>query len=52
MEVIDLTEEEAALWIEKVQGIQDEYSENMNSLGLEDALDTVKTLADKYNGIY
>ena len=52
MEVFDLSAEETALWIEKVQGIQDEYSASMDSLGLDDALDTVKTLAEKYNGIY
>jgi TRAP-type C4-dicarboxylate transport system substrate-binding protein len=52
MEVFDLSAEETALWIEKVQGIQDEYSASMDSLGLDDALDTVKTLAGKYNGIY
>ena len=53
MEVIELTDEESAIWIDRVTGIQDEYTESMKSQGLDDsALDLVKSLADKYNGIY
>ncbi|MBN2557390.1 MAG: TRAP transporter substrate-binding protein [Clostridia bacterium] len=53
MEVIDLSQEEAARWIEKVSPIQDEYQSVLSSLGIEeDVLGLVKSLADKYNDIY
>lgn len=52
MEVIELSSDEAALWVEKVAVIQDEYTSRINELGLDSALDTVKSLAEKYNEIY
>ncbi|MFO7611016.1 MAG: TRAP transporter substrate-binding protein [Clostridia bacterium] len=53
MEVIDLSEEEAARWIEKVSPIQDDYQSVLSSLGIEeDVLGLVKSLADKYNKIH
>jgi TRAP-type transport system periplasmic protein len=49
-EVINLDEEEARLWIEKIEPIQADFVERMNELGLpgEDILTTVKELAEQY----
>ncbi len=53
MEEIILSDAEAAKWIEKVTPIQDTYSENIKSLGVDtDVMELVKSLAEKYNGIY
>jgi TRAP-type C4-dicarboxylate transport system substrate-binding protein len=54
MEVIELSEDEMALWISKVEPIQMEYVEEMNGKGLngQEILDTVKKLADEYNKDY
>jgi len=52
MEEIILSEEEAARWIEKVTPLQDEYTERVKDLTDEDVMELVKSLADKYNGIY
>lgn len=53
MEEIILSDEEAARWIEKVAPIQDTYNETIKALGIDtDVMDLVKTLADKYNGMY
>jgi len=49
-EVITLSEDEAALWIERVQPIQNDFVVKMNQMGFDgDAiLETVKTLAGQY----
>lgn len=53
MEVIDLSEEEAQIWIDRVSPIQEDYMEAIKSAGLDEtALDLVKSLAEKYNAIY
>lgn len=52
MEEITLSDEEAAKWIEKVIPLQDEYMENIKSVTDEDVMSVVKSLADKYNGMY
>lgn len=52
MEEIILSEEEAARWIEKVTSLQDEFMENIKSVTDESVMDLVKSLAEKYNGIY
>lgn len=54
MEVIDLSEEEAAKWISIITPIQDEFVARMNEKGLDgqDILDTVKELAEQYNQEY
>ncbi|MGI6647884.1 MAG: TRAP transporter substrate-binding protein [Bacillota bacterium] len=54
MQVIDLTPAETELWINRVKPIQDEFVNNLNQQGLngQEALDTVKQLADKYNQLY
>ncbi len=54
MEVIELSEDEMALWISKVEPIQMEYVEEMDGKGLngQEILDTVKKLADEYNKDY
>lgn len=54
MQELKLTEEEANKWIAAVKPIQDEFVANMTQKGLpgQQALDTVKALADKYNQEY
>jgi len=53
MEVIELTDEETALWIEKVKPIQDAFAAKMKEMGIEeDVLAVVKELAEKYNNQY
>jgi TRAP-type C4-dicarboxylate transport system substrate-binding protein len=54
MKEIKLSEEETNKWIALVKPIQDEYIANMNQKGLpgQQALDVVKSLADKYNQQY
>ena len=52
MEEILLTDTEAAKWIEKVTPLQDEFEESIKSVTDEDVMGLVKSLADKYNGIY
>ncbi len=49
-EVIELDEEEAERWIERVQPIQEDFVAKMNELGYdgEKILETVKRLADEY----
>ena len=53
-ELISLSEEEAARWIALVEPIQHEFVTDMEGKGLpgEQALDTVKRLADQYNDLY
>jgi TRAP-type C4-dicarboxylate transport system substrate-binding protein len=51
VEFIDLSDEEKALWIEKVMPVQDEFKAAMADLGVEeDVLAVINELADKYNG--
>ncbi len=54
MEVITLAEEEKERWIERVKPIQDQFVAKMNEKGLngQEILDTVKSLAEKYNQEY
>lgn len=53
MEVLELTGEETALWIEKVAPIQDAFTAKMKEMGIkEDVLAIVKELAEKYNNQY
>lgn len=53
MEVIVLSDEEAALWIDAVSSVQDDFVQSLKELGIEtDALGVVKALADKYNAMY
>jgi len=53
MEEIILSDAEAAKWIDKVTPLQNTYSENIKSLGIDtDVMELVKSLAEKYNGIY
>jgi len=51
MEVINLSPEEQAKWIDLVQPIQNEFVEKMDQQGLngQEILDTVIELAEKYN---
>lgn len=51
MEVITLPGDEKDKWISLVKPIQDDFVANMNEKGFngEEILDTVKSLADKYN---
>ena len=52
LEVINLPEDEAARWIEKVQPIQDDYNQKLADLGIdEDPLTLIHELADKYNAM-
>lgn len=53
IEVIELSDEEAELWIEKVMPIQDDFASRMLELGIEeDILAVINDLADKYNEEY
>lgn len=54
MEVINLSDEETARWMEKIQPIHDDFLTDMEGKGLpgEEALEVAKRLADKYNKIY
>lgn len=54
MQVIELSPEETQRWIERVEGIQDEYVAQTAQQGLPgaEALQLVKALADKYNQQY
>lgn len=53
MEVITLSDEQAALWIEKVTPVQSTYQEKLTEMGIEtDVLALIKSLADKYNSEY
>ncbi|NSW91121.1 MAG: TRAP transporter substrate-binding protein [Firmicutes bacterium] len=53
MEVIELSEEETAKWIEKVKPIQDEFEKKMKDMGIDkDILKVVKDLSKKYNDKY
>lgn len=54
MEVINLPEEEQNRWIKLVEPIQKDYVENLDKQGLpgQEALNLVKSLADKYNKEY
>ena len=50
IEFIDLSDEEKALWIEKVMPVQTDFEASMDELGIEDdVLGVVNRLADKYN---
>lgn len=51
IEVIELSDEEKALWIEKVMPVQDDFKAAMDELGIEeDILAVINELAEKYNG--
>jgi TRAP-type transport system periplasmic protein len=52
MEVITLSDEEAALWIEKVKPLQEEYTKNVAGLADRDVIGFINELAAKYNLIY
>ncbi len=53
IEVIELSDEEKALWIEKVLPVQDDFKSAMAELGIEeDVLGLINELAEKYNGEY
>lgn len=54
MELIELSPAEAERWIRQVEGIQQEYVANTEAQGLpgQEALDLVKSLAEKYNQQY
>jgi TRAP-type C4-dicarboxylate transport system substrate-binding protein len=52
MEVITLSEEEAAAWIEKVTPLQEEYTESVADLTYVDVISYIKELAQKYNLMY
>jgi TRAP-type C4-dicarboxylate transport system substrate-binding protein len=53
MEVIPLSAEETALWIETVKPIQEDYKTKLAGLGItSDPLKTIYELADQYNELY
>jgi len=51
MEVIELTQEETDKWIKAVEPMIDKYIRETGESG-QNAIDTAKRLADKYNNIY
>lgn len=54
MEVIELSQEEIARWVSLIEPIQDNFKTKMNEKGLDGdkILETVKSLAEKYNHEY
>jgi TRAP-type C4-dicarboxylate transport system substrate-binding protein len=52
MEEITLSASEAAMWIEEVLPLQEDYTEATKDLIDTDVMELVKSLAEKYNGIY
>jgi len=53
MEVIPLSAEETALWINTVKPIQEAYNTKLAGLGItSDPLKTIFELADQYNELY
>ena len=52
MEVITLSDEEAAVWIEKVIPLQEEYTESVADLTDRDVIGLINELAQKYNQEY
>ena len=53
MEVIDLDQAEAAIWIDKVMPIQEAYKARLAGLGITaDPLEVIRQLTDKYNPMY
>jgi len=53
-EVFELSAEEIDRWLEKLIPIQEEYIKKMEEKGLpgREVVETIKRLADKYNGLY
>lgn len=53
-EVINLSDEETALWKQKAEPVLDDFVEEMDKSGLpgSDMLEIVKRLADQYNEVY
>lgn len=51
IEIIELTSEEKAKWLNRVRSVQEEYIRAVNDMGIDGrkVLNTVKQLADKYN---
>ena len=49
MEVITLSDEEKAIWIEKVIPLQEEYTESVADLTDTDVISYINELAEKYN---
>ena len=53
VEIIELSDEEAAIWIEKVMPIQDNFVAALKEQGIDtDVMSVVNELADKYNEEY
>ncbi|MEW6426183.1 MAG: TRAP transporter substrate-binding protein [Bacillota bacterium] len=54
VQFLTLSDQEKALWIERLKPIQDDYVKRMKEKGLagEEILKTIKELADKYNKEY
>ena len=52
MEVITLSEEEAAIWIDKVKPLQEEYTEGVADLTDRDVIGLINELAQQYNLAY
>ena len=52
MEVITLSEEETAIWIDKVKPLQEEYAANVADLTDRDVIGFINELAQKYNLMY
>lgn len=53
MEVLELSDTEAAIWIEKVMPIQDAYKQKLKDMGIDqDPLQTIYELSETYNELY
>ena len=52
MEVIALSDAEAAIWIDKVKPLQEEYTKNVADLTDRDVISFINELAQKYNQEY
>ena len=54
VEILTLSDEEQARWIELVEPVQEDFLKEMAALGLDgaEALEVAKKLSDKYNAVY
>ena len=52
MEVITLSDAEAATWIDQVKPLQEEYTKNVANLTDRDVISYINELAQKYNLMY
>lgn len=52
IQIIELSEDETARWIEKVMPIQDDFTESVKDITDKNVMEIIHDLADKYNAEY